>query len=156
MAHVLASLVAEPAAEIRRAQEPGDRERCARHRAHQQAGAFVDHLERDAADGARRHRPALPQRLRDRQREPFAQRLLHHHHRPALQRVDGEVRIGREERDRDVRALAGLLPHFGQDLRALGVVVGAAAREHQVRVLALAQQQEGLDHPDRILDAIEA
>jgi hypothetical protein len=48
------------------------------------------------------------------------------------------------------------LARTSASLGAFGIVVGAAARQHQVGVLATTQVTEGLDHPQWILDAIEA
>ena len=89
--------------------------------------------------------------------KPSFDRLLEHDDGRTLKRVDDAVRIGRQQQHLQVVVVAGLFHHFAKHLGAFGIVVGRAAGqgELQRRVVRL-EQAIGLDHAQRILEAIEA
>ena len=55
----------------------------------------------------------------------------------------------------DVRIVPRLLPHLGEHRLALRIVIGRAAREHQLDRDVRPDQAVGANDPDRILEAIE-
>jgi hypothetical protein len=68
-------------------------------RVHEDASGAVGHLQRDAAGASCDHGRPLPQRLRDDQAEPLADRLLHDDRRQALERVHLDVPDARQVRE---------------------------------------------------------
>ena len=117
----------------------------------------VDHLQADAAGVAADHGFAFPHGLGHGQAETFPERFLQYEVRGALQRVDGAVRVGRQQQDVNVRVALGGGAHLGQHRLAFGIVAGAAAGEHQLqRGNERRRHAIGLDHADGVLETVEA
>jgi len=73
----------------------------------QKACVMVHHLERDSSGVAADHRLAFPQTLGNGKTEPFLKRLLDYEGCSSLEGVDGEVCIGIQKQDMDVRVAVG-------------------------------------------------
>src|SRR5215210_3932562 len=118
----------------------------------------VDDLQGDAAHVTADRRPPLPERLGDRQPEALADRLLQHHVRLRLERVDlDRPDVVEVVEDLDVGIRSGVFERAMEELPALRIVCGHRAdqRELYLRDL-LGHLPVGVDHADRVLPRIEA
>src|SRR5262249_1669119 len=118
------------------------------------ARAAVDDLAPDASDRAADHRSALPHRLGDRQPAPLLQRLLHHHRRGALERVDPARSAALHDQRVDVGISGGLLTYFVEHLRTLRIIAHLSADEDELARMTAGCQLEATDDADGILEPV--
>ncbi len=124
----------------------------------QPAGHAVLDLVDDPADPPGDRRPRLPQRLADRQPEPFADRLLQHGGGVHLEGVDlDRADVVQVREDVDVGIAGGVADGLVVEVPALGIVVRHRPDERELDLgVPLLDHAIGVDHAERVLPRIEA